>query len=500
MAEHFISRSEAESDLLSCAAYIGEAIESSDGHAEAMMSVVPQYLAKGNVDLAAELANTVDDPFTRDRLLIQVAEKCTELKDDDYALQLIDSLDDPGLQAEGRERIGILRASTGDIDGARAMGLTMSHPDYVLSSVATKEYANGDKATAETTIAEIGYAGARINAATSIVHAGIADEKTEGLSELLLNAVDDAEEVEHDEEKIRSLIEIGTLFADLKDNANAIETLSKARGLADQLDNIHRDAFLAGVSVGFLRARSQDFADRTLDQVSDKTQLATCLVGHARHYWATDKKSDAIEALEEAYSILRSQKDKETRNRKEKLKLFNSIASQFALFEKGERAIEAAEMIDDDTESQSALAQLTTIFVGREQNDLAQRALNSIAEDAQRVFALIGMSDASEKLGERSVAVSRLHEAAALTETVPQIASQATAYAEVARRFGKYDEPDGFEAAVAKQIEAITAVKDESIKVTSLVELSQLIDEMKLEIAQDELVFLKELMKHIPAE
>ena len=39
-------------------------------------AVVPRYLANGDVDLAAELANTVDDPFTRDRLLIHVAEKC----------------------------------------------------------------------------------------------------------------------------------------------------------------------------------------------------------------------------------------------------------------------------------------------------------------------------------------------------------------------------------------------------------------------------------------
>ena len=125
MSEHFISRADAESDLLSCAAYISESIESSDGHAEGMLSVVPQYLAKGNVDLAAELANTVDDPFTRDRLLILVAEKCTELKDDEYAIQLIDSLEDPGLQAEGRERVGIMRSSMGDLDGARSIALTM---------------------------------------------------------------------------------------------------------------------------------------------------------------------------------------------------------------------------------------------------------------------------------------------------------------------------------------------------------------------------------------
>nr|MBP7416716.1 hypothetical protein [Pyrinomonadaceae bacterium] len=70
MAEHFISRQQAEGDLLSAAAFLAENIKSSDGHAEAMKTIVPLYLAKGNVDLAAELANEVAEPFPRDQLLL----------------------------------------------------------------------------------------------------------------------------------------------------------------------------------------------------------------------------------------------------------------------------------------------------------------------------------------------------------------------------------------------------------------------------------------------
>ena len=74
MSQHFISRADAESDLLACATYLAESIESADGRAEGISAVVPRYLNHGDVDLAAELANTVEDPFTRDRLLIRVAE------------------------------------------------------------------------------------------------------------------------------------------------------------------------------------------------------------------------------------------------------------------------------------------------------------------------------------------------------------------------------------------------------------------------------------------
>ncbi len=76
MAEHLISTGEASTDLLACAAFIAEDIKNHDVHASAMMTIVPLYLERGDVDLAAELANTIDDPFTRDKLLSAVAEKC----------------------------------------------------------------------------------------------------------------------------------------------------------------------------------------------------------------------------------------------------------------------------------------------------------------------------------------------------------------------------------------------------------------------------------------
>ena len=103
MSDHFISFDDAENDLLACAAYLGERIRSSDGHAEAMRAIIPRYLAKGSVDLAAELANAVDDPFSRDKLLTMVAERCAELGDDEYAVQLADAIEDHGMRSQALE-------------------------------------------------------------------------------------------------------------------------------------------------------------------------------------------------------------------------------------------------------------------------------------------------------------------------------------------------------------------------------------------------------------
>src|SRR5205085_4944451 len=97
-------------------------------------------------------------------------------------------------------------------------------------------------------------------------------------------------EIEHDEEKIRTLCDIGNLFIEAKRNDKAIETFELARGFAEALDNIHRDFFLVNSALGFLFAGSTDLADRTLDLVTDKTQMASALLGIARNQWNKDEK------------------------------------------------------------------------------------------------------------------------------------------------------------------------------------------------------------------
>src|SRR5215210_381335 len=133
MAEHLITIEEARENLLACAAYLAENIKSADGHADAMQRIVPFYVAKNNVDLAAEFANTVDDPFTRDKLLTLVAEKCAALDDDEYALQLVEAIEDYGLQAQAREKVALQKSAQDDFVKAAAIAEGLEHPEYAYA-------------------------------------------------------------------------------------------------------------------------------------------------------------------------------------------------------------------------------------------------------------------------------------------------------------------------------------------------------------------------------
>lgn len=472
MSQHFILREDAEKDLLACAAYLAESIRSNDGRAQAMMAVIPRYLAKGEVDLAAELANTVDDPYVRDRLLIAVAETCASVDDDEYAFQLVEAMEDPGMQAQAREKIGLKLAETGSIEKAHAAADQMDHRDNVLAGIAIRQHADGKTADALTTVNEIGFPLASANAFVAMAADSIDKENLDSAIDLLEKAITPAEEIEHEEERIRSMVDIGNSFVAAKRNDRAIEVLDKAREYAEVLDNVHRDNFLAAVSVGFLRAGSVELADRTLDAVHDKTQIATALLGFSREFWRRDEKEDAIESLDESYAILKSQHEKETRDSKAKFALFGNIAAQFAGFEKGERAIEIAQEIEDEDQSMNALGQIARIMAIQKNDELARHALSAMPDDGQRVSALIALSDVASDSENIGKAADLLDEANSLAEEVPQLASRSAAYSAITNRFVQLGNADRAHAIATANLALIATIKDESSQASALADVA----------------------------
>ena len=486
MTEHFISRKQAEGDLLSAAAFLGENIPSADGHAEAMNAIVPIYLAKGNVDLAAELANEVGEPYSRDKLLILVAGKCAEGDDDEYALQLAEAIEDQGMQAQAFEQIALVKASKGQLDKAREIAGTMVHPDFVLGGIAVNQAANGDDVASLATLETIEFATARVTALQQIAAAKIEAGDTAKAADLLDLAAASTNDIEHDEERIRTLCDIGNLFIEAKRSDKAVETFDAARTLTEMLDNVHRDFFFSNCALGFLYAGSPDLADRTLDLITDKTQMASALLGFARDYWRKDEKDEAVEALDEASEILRSQRDSETRDSRARNALMTSIAVQFAGFGKTERGIEIARENQDPDEQMSALSQIAQILTIQKEDELATQTLEMIPDDASRLFALIGVADTMKKRGEDEAAVALFEKAATLAGTVPQLASRSDGLNELATRFAENDNAARARELSLESLAAITEIKDESSQAVALAGLAGVYEQAGLELEDAE--------------
>ncbi len=495
MTEHLIPIEQAQENLLSCATFLAENIKSSDGRGAAMKEIVPRYLEKGEVDLAAQLADLVDDPFVRDQLLSSVAYKCAETSDDEYALQLVESIEDLSLQAEAKERIAVRKAYIGEFDKAFEITALLDHPSHALGIIAYRQTVNNLETEARQTLARIEYPAAKVNALQLIAEHYEKENKIEQANNALDEAVSAAEETDFAEEKARTLQYVAEHFRANGRNDKAIETFDKAKKIAEDVEGVYRDNLLAGISIGQLRAGSVDLADRTLDLVNDPTQTATCLVGFSRVFWEKGEREDALETLEEAYALIKSQRDRDIRDSHAHFATLGTIAVQFAKSEKTERAIEIAQENISESEQTSALAQIAQVCTQQNKDEFARQAIAAIRDEANRMFALIGVSDAKKNLGEEGKAIECLNEAAMLCETVPQLAARSSAYNELAARFHEYGKTERAQELLHENLETIANIRDASTRAVTLAQLADIYEQANLVISDAEKEILKTLIR-----
>lgn len=495
MAENFISMEEAENSLLSCATFLSEDIKSAEGYAEAMKAIVPRYIERDDVDLAAGLADSVDDPFVRDRLLMSVAEKCAALDDDDYAFQLAEAIEEFGMQEAARESIAAQKAAKTNFDKALKIAGELSHNSNAYALIAAHYAAQNHDAEAEQTIEKIDFPVIKANAFQNIALINFNKGRDEKAVELLEKAATAAEDIEHSEEKIRAFFDIGSHFSEIKRRDKAIPVLDKAKKEAEHLDNVHRDVFLGNIAFGFLKAGSLELADRTLDLVNDKTQIANALAASSQEFWAKNEKTEAVEALEESYSILKSQTGKETRDSRARYQLLTTIAVLFAKYEKPERAFEVAHENADENEKFSAFSQIAQVLTLQDKEESARQALNAIGEDSQKFYALVALSDAENKRDKNDKSLEFLTEAEQIADGIEQYALRSTAYAELAGRFQKFGKTEKAREVLTTDLETIALIRDKSSLTAALARLSDFYNENEIALNERELEILKGLVR-----
>lgn len=492
MSSDFISRDDAERDLLAAATFIGERIHTADGQAESMSAVVPHYLARGDVDLAAELANTVDDPFTRDKLIVSVAQKCVEVDDNEYALQLVDAIEDDGMRLLALERIGMAKAASGDLELARTIASQMTQPDFVNASIAVAETENGSVEDAKAAVGAVEFPSARVQAFQQIAAKWIEQKRPEDVTAILEASLSSADEIEHREEQVRAVCDTGNLFITAERRDLAVKTFQKAHDLAAKVESAHKDFYLGSSALGLLQSGSSDLAEKALGEITDKTQIAGTLLAFARHLSNAGQSDDALNDLEEALEILEGQQERETRDSRARNSIWTAIAVQFAGFGHADRGIEIAKKNIDDREAAKAIGEIAQILATTGNAKKACENARMQEEHYDQAETLLSVVDALALKGETAEIAAVINEAEAITNTVPQVSAKADLLIEIAKRRKEFGESATATATAENAIAAILEIRDESRRVTSLASLSSAVADISTlsESAQNGLIRL----------
>lgn len=497
MSEQTVSFEEGASSLLACSAYIAERLKSADGRADAMAQIVPLYLAGGNVDLAAALADSVEDTITRDRLLTAVADRCAEAGDDDYAFQLAEAVEDVSLQAQARERIALRKTGRGLTEEAVEIAATLDHPDSVLIAVAEHKYGGGDREDAVAMAEGFEHPVSRAEAFRHFAALEIQQGDKARAAELLDRAADEAPGIDFQIDRLRTLLEIANGFIDASRNDRAVAVLDLARREAEAVASVQRDALLAAVSIGFFRAGSIEFADRTLDLVGDKTAMITALTGFAVIYRRKGEAADALEAVDEALAIIRSQTEKETRDHPAKFAQWRSLAIEAAAAGDSERGLEVAREIPDGDSRDEAFKRLAVLFADDGREEFAEQALGQVVDPLQRAYALISVADVCSERGDGPGAASRLDSAVALLPAVERPVAQAAVLTECAkRRFAAGEDVTGRGLGL-ECCRVIGGIMDASLRAMSLAALAGVYEANGLSVSDEESETLKGMMSKL---
>jgi hypothetical protein len=225
--------------------------------------------------------------------------------------------------------------------------------------------------------------------------------------------------------------------------------------------------------------------------------MASGLLGFARHYWIKGEKEEAVETVDEAYEILKSQREIETRDRRARNGLLASIAAQYAGFGKTDRGIEIALENPDTDEQTAALSQIAQLQAVQKDDEAARETINLIGEDSNRLLALIALSDVREKAGERSTAVSLLVEAASLADTIPQLAPRSSVLNEISLRLVEYDESVKAREIAHENLNLISEIRDESNRAIELTKLSSVYEQSNFDVSDTERIVLEKLTRTV---
>ncbi len=470
MSEQLVSKESASKDFLLCAVHLAEGIRSADARSDAAEAIVPMLLTRGDVDLAAALADSVADQLVRDRLLTETAVTCISAGDDEYAIQLAEEVTDSSLRSHAFERIACAKIKKGEIEDGLSLMSRTEFPDEVIIAAYVEKTMTG--VSDDELLADLFLPYSRCLALQQSASCAFRDGKAAEAVAFLERAVVSAQDIDVPEERVRALTDIAHNLVDVGRRDLAISALDAALKSSESVETYHRPQLLSGVAIGFFKAGSTELADQVLDQVTDKTAIVTALLGFVGEHRVKAENEDAVATLEEAFQVIKGQAEKETRDTRAKFNQWRSVSVQLAELGLAARAIEIAKEMPDADMRSDIFSQLALRFVVQPNSEANEaEALSGVLDQSKKVFTLLSMSDEARKISnDKSRAL--LERAVAEAESLEQLLARVGFSRELCSRQFSNDMEADARATAARCCSLIKDIRDEGMRAVALGELA----------------------------
>jgi tetratricopeptide (TPR) repeat protein len=502
MSENFIEGVANEERFLACAVRVAETVGNLDGYSELASLIATRYAEAGLLDVAVDLAETIEDPYSREQLLAGIAAECVAFGEDEYARELLQMIGDPGLYSVATEQMAVKYAEAGIFDKALEIAREADDSGQTLSRIAFIQ-ADGGLTVQALELARsiedpILKTIALIELAARNLRQGLRNES----AELLTEATAAAKEIEFSQDRINALVEIASLYQESEQEEQALQILSRASQLADEFEDerdlsvaqdTRKDDMLATVAAGFARLQRYDQAESIIEKLEDPYQFSAAAANLALEYHKAGQSDQALNLLKEALEVTKEEEVYGERGLTLRDNLLATLAIAYGTIGHHEEALQIAKLISSSDVSYGTLKEVAKTGVRDGNHNLSFQIAEMMQEPYAKALYQIEMSDTLIESGQTELADRTLSQALEIAATLERDFEKSLTLMEIALRYAQREQAANAAELLFQSLNTAALIKDSYHKARVLVALDSKYRKAGLETGEREQRLLQEI-------
>lgn len=469
----------ANEDLLASALAVAETIEGEE-RSELLETIAVEYCRRGNLETAIQLADTIDDPYLRDRTIGTLASLSFDPQAPDTANELLDSIEDPSLSVIAIEQTTVRLAERGEFEEAVRLTDQLGDPADALGNIAVRYAQKGFFEEAIEVAQMIQPAHNRTATFGQLATESTEKGRNDEALELLGEASEAVEAIDFPEDQVYGLVGIASAYEKVGDPESAEARLTDAHELSGDIESSAgvgitatsgRDQALSQIVGGFASLKLFDKADSVLEEIEDPFQFSLASMQLAEAYHKDGRQGPARELLDQAVEITREPELTGERGLSVREQVLSMLSYRYALCGYFDDSLQLAGSITSMDQKTGLLIDIARLAV-TESREVSRIA--ALLPDSTRVTTFwLAISDAFWQANQPEQAERAIAKAQADAEKIENRYEQSLALTRISSRLNGWEQTERARIAFTKARSVIDSIAIAYQQAQALFELSQ---------------------------
>ena len=490
--------------LLAATLAVARTIDVDDERSEITEAIAIEYALRTEFDRAADLMETIQDPYSHDKGIGSLAVLVADAGDSEFADQLLNSIEDQSLLTTALEHVAVSHARRGDFDTALQLCEELADTAEPFRAIAGTYAAKGFTEKGLELARSIEAPLPRTFTLVELALQAKGQDLPVSAKELIVEATETASEIEFAEDQVDALITIANVYEKLDERDSAYEQLCEAIRVSDDIESGSgvitatsvRDQELALIASALANLKFFEKAEEVLETIEDPFRFSLGSGQVAVAYHKNQRETEANELLAQAVEIAEDEDVVSEQAVVMQQEVFANLAYMYATNGQIEKSLEVMELVHRVGLKNDWLAEIGKVAVrlGFEPSKVS----DSITEEASKASFWVVISDEYAQLDRGDDADEALNRAIQSAEKSGERPyEQALAFNEIATRLSERNRLEQATQLFQRALSTILKVASRTRK--SLVLLDQARKHRKLgrELNDSESALLREILSSL---